>query len=79
MQSATNRTCWRASSVPAKAVIQTTSETGSHYVSIHGSPSHESLAYPTTACGESGLIWKGRVTPGTPDELPDFWESADSR
>ena len=76
MQSATNRTCWRASSVPAKAVIQTTSETGSHCVSIHGSPSHESLAYPTTACGESRLIWKGRVTPGTPDELPDFWESA---
>ena len=77
MQSATNRTCWRASSVPAKAVIQTTSETGSHCVSIHGSPSHESVAYPTTACGESRLIWKGRVTPGTPDELPDFWESAD--
>ena len=76
MQSATNRTCWRASSVPAKAVIQTTSETGSHCVSIHGSPSHESVAYPTTACGESRLIWKGRVTPGTPDELPDFWESA---
>ena len=76
VQSATNRTCWRASSVPAKAVIQTTSETGSHCVSIHGSPSHESVAYPTTACGESRLIWKGRVTPGTPDELPDFWESA---
>ena len=36
VQSATNRTCWRASSVPAKAVIQTTSETGSHCVSIHG-------------------------------------------
>ena len=34
------------------------------------------MAYPTTACGESRLIWKGRVTPGTPDELPDFWESA---
>ena len=38
----------------------------------------ESVAYPTTACGESRLIWKGRVTPGTPDELPDFWESAAS-
>ena len=34
----------RASSTPAKAVNQTTNETGSHCVSIHGSPSHESVA-----------------------------------
>ena len=44
VQSCTNRACWRASSVPAKAVIQTTSDTGSHCDSIQGSPSHDSVA-----------------------------------
>ena len=44
VQSLTNRACWRASSVSARVVIQTTSETGSHRVSIHGSPSHDPVA-----------------------------------
>ena len=63
VQSATKRTCWRASSVPAKALIQTTSETGSHCVSSRLS-SHESVAYPTTAYGESRLFGRTELRPG---------------
>src|SRR5262249_9343574 len=76
VQSRTNRACWRASSASARVVIQTTSATGSHCASIYGSPSHRSVAYPTTACGESRLTWKSPAQPRTTHELSDFWESA---
>ena len=33
--------------------------------------------YPTTACGESRLIWKSQAASRTPNEVLDFWESAD--
>jgi hypothetical protein len=32
--------------------------------------------YPTTACGESRLIWKSQAASRTPNEVLDFWESA---
>jgi hypothetical protein len=35
--------------------------------------------YPTTACGESRLIWKSRAASRTPNEVLDFWESAVSK
>src|SRR5262249_140031 len=79
VQSRTNRACWRASSVPAKVVIQTSNDAGSHGVSICGSPSCATVASTTTACGESRLLWKGPVASATPHHLPDFWESAVAR
>ena len=33
--------------------------------------------YPTTACGESRLIWKSQAASRTPNEVLDFWESAE--
>ena len=35
--------------------------------------------YPTTACGESRLIWKSQAASRTPNEVLDFWESAELR
>ncbi len=78
VQSWTNRACWRASSVPARAVIQTTSETGSHCVSIHGSPSHETVAISNHSMRGEPRHWKSSAVSSTPNEVPDFWESAAS-
>src|SRR5271165_1568650 len=77
VQSCTNRACWRASSVPAKAVIQTTSDTGSHCDSIHGSPSHDSVAISNHSMRGEPPHLKSPPASGTPNEVPDFWESAD--
>src|SRR5271165_3094834 len=76
VQSCTNRACWRASSVPAKAVIQTTSDTGSHCDSIHGSPSHDSVAISNHSMRGEPPHLKSPPASGTPNEVPDFWESA---
>src|SRR5271157_6079934 len=76
VQSCTNRACWRASSVPAKAVIQTTSDTGSHCDSIHGSPSHDSMAISNHSMWREPPHLKSPPASGTPNEVPDFWESA---
>src|SRR5262249_37812886 len=61
---------WRASSVPAQAVIPTTSETDSHGVSIDGSPSCATVASTTTACGESRLLGRAEWRPGRPTNYP---------
>src|SRR5271165_6734545 len=78
VQSCTNRACWRASSVPAKVVIQTTSDTGSHCDSIHGSPSHDSVAISNHSMRGEPPHLKSPPASGTPNEVPDFWESADA-
>ena len=78
MQSWTNRACWRASSAPAKAVIQTTSETGRHCVSIYGSPSHETVAISNHSMRGEPSHWKRPAGSGTAHEVSDFWESAES-